>query len=552
MASPAPSNPVRGQHTTGPEMTFGGSAGWGRTQVYSVLMRLWHSLSVTVLVLLQLSCAGPGPVAQRSTPVDPAVPAGDAGRPAPYDPLSIAERPPATLLLPLISRPTEQGVTINVVAPNHVAGLVLEYRRQPPDSGSGPRVQPGTPSSSGAAAAAGEWRRAGEPRGVAGDTVEWILGGLVAGGRYHYRVTALAGHQVSGSFVTQRPAGSTFSFALLTDTHIYLRDFSRAELAAHPLPAADVERNGGIEQALQERWPERAHGHAILPRVAENVLADAPDFVIHLGDVIDLHGFGFNVPIPSPRWARKGWLDYRWLLGPLAQHAAHFAVIGNWDGEKGNFTAQQRAASRQQRYAYLPNPTDATYPDGGSRHQDYYAFQWGDALFAVLNVITYTKTEHVLRKPSRPDDYSLGDEQLRWLERTLAQATARWRFVLIHHAVGGRGGDEKNSSYGRGGGRAAQVGEQARLHALMQKHGVQVMFYGHDHVFYDMVVDGIHYTLPGSAGAPWKFTSAETGYETYWPDSGHARVQVGPKRVDVELVSVERRVLHRYSLPQGD
>jgi len=33
---------------------------------------------------------------------------------------------------------------------------------------------------------------------------------------------------------------------------------------------------------------------------------------------------------------------------------------------------------------------------------------------------------------------------------------------------------------------------------------VQIFFYAHDHVFTDMVVDGIHYTLPGSAGAPWK------------------------------------------------
>jgi hypothetical protein len=145
----------------------------------------------------------------------------------------------------------------------------------------------------------------------------------------------------------------------------------------------------------------------------------------------------------------------------------------------------------------------------------------------------------------------LGAEQLGWLERTLATTSAKWRFLLIHHAVGGRAGNPRNSSYGRGGGRAAQVGEQARLHALMKQHGVQVMFYGHDHVFCDMVVDGIHYTLPGSAGAPWKFTAAETGYERFWPDSGHARVRVTTERVDVELVSVEQRVLHRYSLPHG-
>ncbi|MBW2457402.1 MAG: metallophosphoesterase [Deltaproteobacteria bacterium] len=510
-----------------------------------------------VLALLALSCAEPGWGVPRGTPSDAAPPqtasslapsaVGDASR---YLPLAIAERSSAALLLPLVVRPTERSVTINVVAPSHSDGLRLSYRRAPrPTAGPSAAASGTAHSARPVGPGEGPWQNADPPRKVAADVVEWSLDGLSGGASYRYRVQATGGHEVTGTFVTQRAAGAAFSFALLTDTHVYLRDFSRPELAAIPLPATDVERSGGLEAALHERWAERAHGHAVLPRVAANMLSDAPDFIIHLGDVIDLHGFGFNVPVPGPRWARKGWLDYRWLLGPLARHTAHFAVMGNWDGEKGNFTEQQRAASRAQRVTYLPNPTDVTYPQGGSPHEDYYGFTWGDALFVVLNVISYTKSEHVLQKPAQPDDYTLGDDQLRWLERTLEGATARWRFVLIHHTVGGRGGDARNSAYGRGGGRAAGVGEQAKVHALMRKHGVQVMFYGHDHVFCDMVVDGIHYTLPGSAGAPWKFTPTETGYDRYWPDSGHARVRVTPEQVDVELVSVERRVLHRYSLP---
>lgn len=55
----------------------------------------------------------------------------------------------------------------------------------------------------------------------------------------------------------------------------------------------------------------------------------------------------------------------------------------------------------------------------------------------------------------------------------------------------------------------------AVVHDMMLKYGVQILFYGHDHVFTDMVVDGIHYALLGSAGAPWRFGTAETGYEKY-------------------------------------
>ena len=126
--------------------------------------------------------------------------------------------------------------------------------------------------------------------------------------------------------------------------------------------------------------------------------------------------------------------------------------------------------------------------------------------------MTYTEACHLLGiNPGLPDDWTLGAAQLAWLEQTLASATAEWRFTFIHHTVGGNAGNPIDSAYGRGGGRAARVGEQAIVHDLLMRHGVQIFFYAHDHVFTDMVVDGIHYTLPGSAGAPWKFTEFETG-----------------------------------------
>jgi hypothetical protein len=63
-----------------------------------------------------------------------------------------------------------------------------------------------------------------------------------------------------------------------------------------------------------------------------------------------------------------------------------------------------------------------------------------------------------------------------------------------------------------------------------------------------MVVDEIHYTLPGSAGAPWKFDSLYTGYQTYWLDSGHGRVEVSPDKVKVEFVALNGQILLNYEL----
>ena len=125
----------------------------------------------------------------------------------------------------------------------------------------------------------------------------------------------------------------------------------------------------------------------------------------------------------------------------------------------------------------------------------------------------------------------------------------RGDFLFIHHTVGGAAGDPDDSAYGRGGGQAAYVGEQAIIHELMRTYGVQIFFYGHDHVFTDMVVDNIHYTLPGSGGAPWKFSSSETGYTNYWTDSGYGRVQVSSASVLVQFIAKGGQVINEYRIP---
>ncbi len=364
---------------------------------------------------------------------------------------------------------------------------------------------------------------------VGSDTIQWNITGLSSGTTYLYEIVDDELYPprtlFSGRAVTQRDPGASFDFVLLTDTHI------------QPKPAVPGDDGLGYSEEYT------------LWTIAPQLTVWQPDFMINLGDVLDFHAFGFNVAPPSPDYTRQAYLNYRRLMRDSIGEAAHFVVIGNWDGENGDFTDGTIAESRAVRSIYAPSPSPETYPEGGSPYGDYYAFKWGDALFCVLNVMTYTSTSHLLTfGAGYADDWTLGDEQLAWFEQTLAQADSKWRFVLIHHAVGGAAGTPEDSAYGRGGGQAAQVGEQALVHELMKQYGVQIFFYGHDHVFTDMVVDDIHYTLPGSAGAPWKFSNVETGYETYWSDSGHGRVHVEPERVQVDLVSINGQTLYSYEL----
>jgi hypothetical protein len=402
---------------------------------------------------------------------------------------------------PLVFTPTATGFGVNaVVASGDPAGIEIRYRK---DS----ETELGDPVA---------------PEVRAPDVAEWHIEGLEAGTSYRYQVLCSGRSEplFEGTALTQRAPGEGFRFALLSDTHIGAHlDFN----------------NQGVPDTMR--------------MVSAAINAVSPDFVLNLGDMLDYHQYGFNDPPPDGATARLAYLNYRTLLGVTQGRSAHFPVLGNWDGENGNFSAEEIGRSREQRMLYVPAPTPTSYPEGGSPAQDYYAFTWGDALFVVLNVMSYTKVAHLLSAESgAADDWTLGQTQFDWLASTLVNATSKWRFLFIHHTVGGAAGNEIDSIYGRGGGRAAHVGEQALIHQLMLDTGVQVFFYGHDHVFVDMMVDGIHYTAPGRAGAPWTFGEAETGYTQFWPDSGWAQVDVSAEAVRVRFWALGNQILSEYSI----
>jgi hypothetical protein len=404
---------------------------------------------------------------------------------------------------PLSFSPTAQGFGLNVA------------------------VKTGDPATIGVrirAEAAANWGAFALPRVRGSDVAEWTLRDLQAGTRYRYEVVdCRAGADATlyeGSVVTARPPGDRFSFTLISDTHI------------------------GADLSFTNQG-----NPATLSGASAQMAAASPDFLLNLGDILDFHQYGFNVPPPDGSITRLAYLNYRTTLGGLLGNTAHYPVLGGWDSENGCDTLEEIERSRQQRLLYLPAAGPETYPQGGSAFQDYYAFNWGDALFVVLNVYTYTPGCHLLGAfPGLPDDWTLGAAQLDWLRATLAKDTSKWKFLFIHHPVGGSAGDDINSAYGRGGGLAAHVGEQEIVHQLMIQHRVQVMFYGHDHVFTDMVVDDIHYTLPGSAGAIWMFSAAETGYTQFWPDAGWGRVDVSPDDVRVRFMALDGEVLHEYTI----
>ena len=219
------------------------------------------------------------------------------------------------------------------------------------------------------------------------------------------------------------------------------------------------------------------------------------------------------------------------------------------------------AWSCKQRKHYFSNPVPDEFYTGNTTTnlpagalQDFYAWEWGNALFVVLDPYWYSRSN---RGGSAPWNMTIGKQQYDWLARTLRQSHAAFKFVFIHQLVGGldkggRGGSEAASLFEWGGHEkdgtdtfaANRPGWEKPIHALLVENNVSAVFHGHDHFFARQELDGIVYQLvPQPAHRNFKTHQAdEYGYlhGEFIPNSGMLRVRVTPDSATVEYVQTRQ------------
>lgn len=354
---------------------------------------------------------------------------------------------------------------------------------------------------------------------AAGDTRDVMITGLRSDTRYHYRLVTRSPDGVEtmhpgGNFHTQRGRGAAFVFTVTSDSHL------------------DENTSG-----------------AVYLRTLANAAVDRPDFHFELGDTFMTGKYA------RPEIAEAQYLAQRYYLGSLCHSAALFLALGNHDGEGGGRRSTAWATATRTRL--FPNPEPDGFYTGNDQAEaglglpaDYYQWTWGDAQFIVLDPFRYT-TERA--REGDAWSWTLGDRQYRWLRESLA-VPARYRFVFLHHLVGGtpphsRGGIEA-APYWEWGGKgsegtdefaARRPGWEAPIHELLERHGVSIVFHGHDHMFVKQDLDGIVYQLvpqPGHRRAGHTSNAKEYGYvvgETQ-PSSGHLRVRVAADAARVDYV----------------
>ena len=455
------------------------------------------AMGVLTLLALAGACGGSG------SATTPTTPSATTSTPTPSAPMIV------------LGRPTDRSIAASI---NLDAGeeVYLEYG---PASGSYPsRSSLATGTSSGPVTVRIET--------LAPDTHYYYRARYRAAGESSYRT------DVEHGFQTKRLAGEPFTFVIQADPHM-----------------------DGNSSA------------AVYSQTLANELADHPDFMFDLGDTsmaekcaIDGTTLCAAPSPPTEATVRARYSMMRTYFDKACHSVPLFMVLGNHDGEWGwagdTGTPSITAWALANRKLLFLNPEpDGSFYSGNTEEvrQNYYAFEWGDVLFVVLDPYTYTA-----HKPGTDGwGWTLGATQYQWFARTLASSRARFKFVFSHQLLGGNGTDARGgaafASFFEWGGHdlggawtfdTHRPGWAAPIHRLLVDNKVTAWFHGHDHLYAQEQVDGVVYQeVPQPSLA--KYDTANPGGDygyvgkdgvNIFPSSGHLRVTVSATDARVEYV----------------
>ena len=374
-----------------------------------------------------------------------------------------------------------------------------------------------------------------------GQPIEIDIRGLKSNTRYYSRLaykqndtSSVIVYKEESTFITQRAKNTVFSFAVEADPHL------------------DTNTN-----------PES------FALTLKHMLSKNIDFLVDLGD----NFMNDKLPVINETTITDRNILFRNYFSLLNHSAALYIAMGNHEGELGWLSNTSNAGlptlAANIRKKYYPNP----YPNGfysgngttssnvGLR-ENYYAWEWGDGLFIVIDPYFFTQT-----KPGW--GWTLGQEQYNWLLSTLRDSKAKYKFVFSHQLVGGngtegRGGTEFVNLYEMGGYNDDSTygftkyrpGWAMPIHKLFVEYKVNIFFHGHDHCFGRQVKDGVVYQeVPQpSAKNINTFTGTPYGYKEgiFLPSRGYMLVTVSPDSAKVDYIRTYLPAEENNSRKNGD
>lgn len=229
------------------------------------------------------------------------------------------------------------------------------------------------------------------------------------------------------------------------------------------------------------------------------------DLIIFSGDLVDEPDRGLD-------WygGERSFFDVftgRQPGAPLLQKIPLFPSLGNHEyGEKTRSASYLDETESLQTYTALFNLP------GNER---YYSHDYGNVHFIHLNIARQW-TSKAAAKPQwiLGDAITPGSVQYQWLAKDLAQKRQPWTVVSFHHPMLGQG-HNTSPFFCDPVKQADGTYEYSRdvlyndLRPLFEKHGVNLVIWGHSHAYEHYYVNGIHYVEASSIGNTYGFPKQE-------------------------------------------
>lgn len=244
-------------------------------------------------------------------------------------------------------------------------------------------------------------------------------------------------------------------------------------------------------------------------RVTHLALQERPNFGLHAGDLVGL-----------------GYLKQEWVnqfFSPshdFMKQVPLFTILGNHEHDAAFY------------YQYFMNPEP----------EHYYSFTYGNAEFFLIDTNQY-------QEPGTP--------MYHWLEHALAASEATWKFVIQHHPpYSSEENDFGDTHYQRSllGDEEAQL-----LLPLYEKYGVDIVFYGHIHMYERtwpilkgkaVEQGGVRYINVGGAGGDLEQPAPTRTWFMNKTKTAHhfAYVAINGQQLSFQAIDEEGRIFDQFKL----
>jgi hypothetical protein len=246
-------------------------------------------------------------------------------------------------------------------------------------------------------------------------------------------------------------------------------------------------------------------------RVAEQLRTSQPDLVVHTGDTV--------YPYLIPALADTRFYS---VYGMHMSTTPYYMAAGNHDMDAGP--------------SFFPDifhlPVNHTSLEdhlaAGTSPESYYTFQHGPAQFFIL----YAPFLYQY-------DISRGNIQLAWLENELSKSDRDWKFIIMHHPI-------QTSSLHRwddyNGNLSPDIHDvKDAILPMASRHGVQIVFSGHDHVYERFMPNSGVLSITSAGGGGGLYGLRERDLSSAQFHSRHHFVQVSIDNQECLLQAIDDR-----------